>query len=311
MKLHELLLPTFRDTVQTVTHTCGKRTPSKKIFKFSFLYFSSVILSFHSFASTMKTEAASENTPCLQPFQQYIPPLNPVNPNNLTIIRNRLETKHGIEGSVTLNMEQPFNPAMAERLRKFLIIKMRTLYDAHFPYPFEYTLSESGFFPPEEIIEMRHGLNRYFEQIKQIILQVDGRSVKLSNLEIRTENAPALNHRHKFQKSFQRWYWISVTYALIGSGSWYETIHNNEKQTAVVKTGETLFLSEPYRMHALSGTPETVLDAYMSKPDGYHQLPNGQPFIPFEGASHGSSSGKRLIIVAIFELQSDPRDLKK
>ena len=253
MKLHELLLPGFKGTVQIITHVSRKRFPSEEIFRLGFLWFFLILLSYHGFASEPEAEVVPENIACRQFFRQYIPSLNPKNPNHLKVIRDKLETKQNIGGSVTLNMEQPLNPALAEKLRKFLIIKMRTIRDLNFPYSLEHTLRQSGFFPPEEIIEIIYRLNRYFEQIKQIILQIDGRSVKLSGLEIRAENASA-NHRHQFRS--QRLRWITATQALIGSGSLYETIHNNEKQTALVKTGEILFLSEPYRMHALSGTPK-------------------------------------------------------
>ena len=69
---------------------------------------------------------------------------------------------------------------------------------------------------------------------------------------ISTEEVEAINHRHELDSRD----WITTTHALIGTGSWYETMYNNERQIAVAKTGETLLLSEPYRMASLSEISE-------------------------------------------------------
>ena len=97
---------------------------------------------------------------------------------------------------------------------------------------------------------------------------------------------------------------------MIGTGSWYETMYNNERQIAVAETGETLLLSDPYRMASLSGISEMVLDGYLSN---YYDFPHpfrsmAKEIRPIEGPLHGSSPGKRLMIIAFFKLKGNFRD---
>lgn len=114
------LLSTFM--VSKLPSICPKTEfPLKKWLKFSFLYFFLLFVSFYGFAAEWKIKTDLKNGPCQLPFQQYISPLNPINPNNLTVIQERLKTKQDIGGAVTLSIEQPFSPETAEKLHKLLL----------------------------------------------------------------------------------------------------------------------------------------------------------------------------------------------
>ena len=240
---------------------------------------------------------ASENPLCEAEFQKNTS--SPLNPSSLAAIRNRLEVRQNIGGATTLNMKQPFSAKTAEKLHKFLLLQstpyLREIYivpvylsDELFEkYTasayFKDTLLQSRYFSPDEVNEITQGLNQYIEQIKQLVFQMDSKEVLLTDITIRTEEGlPPVTHNHKLRYVMP--FWVSATHALIGSGSWYETTYNKEKEIAVAKTGETLLLSEPYRSNTLSEVQRDVSTL---------------------GAMHGSSPGKRLVIVVFFELKSN------
>ena len=210
-----------------------------------------------------------------------------------------------------MSIEQPFSPETSEKLRQFLLLDEQGLLAGKSALPdhLKASMIQSGLVSPEEVNEIKHGLNRYFEQLKQLIFQVDGRFVVLDTFNIVTEiqQVSPRGHNHHLQDNPN---WISTTHALLGTGTWYETIYNNKKQTAVAKTGETLLLSEPYRMHILSGDSEKIphVNAYVSAPFGRRPKIS---FTPFEGTLHGSSPGKRLLIIAFFRLKDNFMDPEK
>ena len=299
MKLFKLLSG-FRREVHATIDISETRIAFKKTFKvFCFNFF---LLSFLGFAAEQETKPTPENALCQSSFQQHIPPLDP---NNLTVIRERLKTKRDIGGTVTVSIDPLSQPETVEKLRSLLRLRRKQdffqlLGKGPFSEFFTYTLLESEVFSLEEISEMEQELSRYFEQIRQLIFQIDGRSIEVSFFFIGTEKFLSfINHGHGHE--LKRPYWVSITHALNGRGTWYETIYNNERQIAVAKTGETLLMSEPYRIHTLSGVPEAVLKDYLLDPDGKHELPDGKLFVPIKGAFHGSSPGERLVIVAGFE----------
>ena len=286
-----------------------------------YLYFSFLFLSPHSVA----VDSVLKNDLCRPSFQKYIAPLTPVNLDNVAVVRDRLKTRQGIGGSVTVNIEPPFSRKAAEKLHWFLLF-VTQIYshdqssqpiDPWMPPPsptapylpgieplpdhFKDRMIQSGYFSLDEIDEIEKGLKRYFEQIKQLVFRIDGKDVVLHEFIIKTEesdrDAP-LDHDHPLAKL-----WVSTTHAVIGRGSWYETTHDQKIQITTVKTGEMLLLSEPYRSNLFFGVPKEVLDTYILKSSLLDKLSDTESPAPIKGASHGSSPGKRLVIVTLFELK--------
>ncbi|MCY4513077.1 MAG: hypothetical protein OXB86_05260, partial [Bdellovibrionales bacterium] len=289
---------TFCLKVTVIISAFGK---SSKVFFFCFFVF----LPFYSFT----TETTSQTDLCRPLFQEELL-LPSINTNDLAAIRDRLSTNQGIGGAATVGIEQPFSPEISKKLREFTLLQRGSV-TIIFGRNSDPSWLQSGTFSPEEVNTIKQELDRYFEQIKQIIFQVDGRDVELRSAFFSTEKTAAISHIHEFISSGRDW--VGVTHALIGSGTWYETIYSNEKQMAVAKTGETLFLSEPYRMASLSGIPEKVLDGYLAN---FHGIPHlsrsvSKGITPPNGPFHGSSPGKRLMLISFFKLKGNFMDSGK
>lgn len=292
------LLFTFYHKVSVIISAFGKLFT---VFFYCFFIF----LPFYSFA----TEITSQTDPlCRSLFQEDIsPPL--INTNDLAAIRDRLSTKQGIGGAATVNIEQPFSPEISKKLREFTLLQRGGV--VIISDDLELSWLQSGAFSLEEFNTIRQELDQYFEQIKQIILQVDGRDIELRSAFFSTEKTLAISHIHDFRSS--RRDWVGVTHALTGASTWYETIYNSQKLMAVAKTGETLFLSEPYRMALLSGIPEKVLDEYLAN---FHRMPHlsnstSEGITLPHGPFHGSSHGKRFMLISFFKLKDSFMDSGK
>lgn len=298
IKLFGTLL-TFKRRIQSVINISGKCILSVKLPKV-FLWLFLVFSPFHSFSVGLNTEVAAQPGLCQISFHDHILPLPSISINNLTAIRDRLKTRQSIGGSATVDIAQPFSPEISEKLRQVTLLK----------HPGSLTLSNSmqalwlpsSIISPEEVNAIEQGLNQYFKQIKQLMFQIDGRDIELERAFISIEKTKVIHHTHKLVGNRD---WISATHALIGTGSWYETIYNNERQIAVAETGKTLLLSDPYRMASLSGISEMVLDGYLSNYYGFpHPLNSiAKKLRPIEGPLHGSSPGKRLMIIVFFKLK--------
>ena len=225
----------------------------------------------------------------------------PVNPNNIRAIRNGLKLRKDTPGGITVAIEQPFSLKIAEKLRKFLSND-----DKSFRKPkhmeggssmlvergqgidpvWKEVLLELKALSPAEIDKVEKGFDRYFETIEQIILKMD-KTFVIGAAYVSSERQLGFlvqeGHRHFLDDAG----WITATHAILGDGTWFEVIHNRKQKRARAKNGETLLFSEIRRVFALSGGKKRLR----------------------QGALHGASPGKRLVIVADFNLTSEARDM--
>ena len=213
-----------------------------------------------------------------QPHQLFhIPPLDK---NDITAIRNELDIRNNT-GAVTVHFPKNlFNAEMIRKLKKALIEE-----------PFVATVIRIGnnglwldkifenhlldHFSKDETIQIQQGLNQYVSLMESMLSQLEERKIELVELQIRT-------HNHKKQQHFHlgdhRNHFFTATYSIVGSGTWFHTIHQGQHRIAIAREGETLILSEPTRNQTLF------------------------PQEPSIGAFHGAPNNieERLILIGVF-----------
>ena len=192
--------------------------------------------------------------------------------NDISALLKDLSVSQG-DGAVVLNIN-PFTYRIAEKIRQAInalnqprlssddpylagVVISRTVYKENWLKFKNRLLSETNVVSAKEIDQFRMELDQYFDEVRQTILEMDGKDTYMSYFIIRTEELGIFQKGHVHNDHKEESDYLISNIAPIGSNTYYFKQINGEAKKVIPAPGSTVFLSEWGRVRTLSeeGSP--------------------------------------------------------